>query len=100
MRVGARLFLLPFASVVLGIGIITSIATLGNAVVALSVGGIFFTERVGEATIEHAVPTTGPTTVLPSPRFILAELFDDTQTTLDIFKTFLVRSSMKCESYH
>ena len=94
-----RLSLLPFAFVVLGIGIITAIETLRNTVVVLTVVGVFFAEGVDEAKVEHAMSSAGPVILLPDPWFILAELFDDAQTTFDFLETLLVSSPMKCESY-
>lgn len=93
-----RWSLLPFAFVVLGLCFIAAIVTLRNIVTALTVAGAFFAEGVDGAKVEHAMSTAKPVMVVPSPRFILPELFDDAQTALNFGKALLISSAMECES--
>lgn len=93
-----RLSLLPFAFVVLCIGVTTTVVTLRNAAVALAMVGVFFAEGVDEPKVEHAMSTGGPVIVVPGAWLILAEFFYDVETTFDFFKTLLVGNSMERKS--
>lgn len=94
-----RWSLYPLALIVLGVGVVTVIVTVGIVVTAVTAVGVSFIEGIDEAQVENTMSTGKPAVVLSSPRLILAQPFDDAQTTFDFLQAFLISSPMECESY-